>query len=146
METLRFVVYIDAPKDEVWSVMLDPNTYQEWTASFAEGSYYEGSWDEGETIRFLTPQRRGMLAVIAEKKPYEYISIKHVGIVKDGIEDTESPEVKAWAPAYENYTFVEENGVTELRVDVEVTPEEKNQAGRLWPRALARLKLICEES
>lgn len=36
-----------------------------------------------------------MTSVIAENKPLEFISIKHVGYINNGIEDTESPGVKA---------------------------------------------------
>ena len=51
-----------------------------------------------------------MLSVIAETRPDEYLSIKHIGVVNHGIDDTDSDEAKAWAPAYENYTLMETDG------------------------------------
>ena len=85
-----------------------------------------------------------MTSVIAENKPYEYISIKHLGYIKDGVEDMESPEIKSWAPAYENYAISENNGVSEVKVDIEVPPEWEEYMQQTWPKALTKLKSICE--
>jgi hypothetical protein len=145
MKTMHFSVSINAPKEKVAKMMLDHESYKTWTAEFYPGSYYEGSWKKGEKIKFLGPDGQdGMTSVIAEHKPLEFISIKHLGFIKDGIEDTESPEIKAWAPAYENYTFQEKDGVTEVKVDLDVTPEFEEAMGPIWPKALAKLKMICE--
>jgi uncharacterized protein YndB with AHSA1/START domain len=144
MNTLQFTITINSPKEKVWRTMLEPESYRTWTAAFAEGSYFEGSWNKGEKIKFLTPAGEGMISIIAENKPFEFISIKHLGIIKDGVEDTESPESKSWAPAFENYTFSERDGATEVKVDMEVAPEFEEFMNSTWPKALARLKEICE--
>jgi hypothetical protein len=54
-----------------------------------------------------------MTAEIAENRPFEFVSIRHLGIIKDGVDDTESPASRAWTPAFENYTFTEKDVVTE---------------------------------
>jgi len=60
------------------------------------------------------------------------------------VEDTQSPESKSWAPAFENYTFEERDGATDLKVDLDVAPEFEKYMNSAWPKALARLKAICE--
>lgn len=102
MKTLHFTTLIHASREAVWNVMFAPETYKIWTAEFSEGSYFEGSWAKGERIRFLSPDGCGMTSVIAENRPHEFLSIRHLGIIKDGVEDTESEEARSWAPAYEN--------------------------------------------
>jgi hypothetical protein len=144
MKTLHFSIAIRAPKEKIWNAMLDPESYAVWTSEFTEGSYYEGSWEKGEKIKFLSPEGGGMTSVIAENKPLEFISIKHLGYINNGIEDTESPEIKAWAPLFENYTFRANNGVTEVQVDMDVTPDFEECMQQSWPKALAKLKTICE--
>jgi hypothetical protein len=144
MNTLHFSIIMHSPKEKVWNSMLEQETFRDWTEAFAAGSHYEGSWNKGERIKFLTPEGDGMTSIIAENKPFEFISIKHLGIVKGGVEDTESPESKSWAPAFENYAFKERSGVTELIVDMEVAPEFEEFMNSAWPKALARLKAICE--
>ena len=144
MNKLHFSIIINAPKEKVWRMMLDQEGYRNWAADFAAGSYYEGSWEKGEKIRFLIPDGSGMTSVIAENKPLEFISIKHLGFIKDGVEDTESPQIKAWAPSFENYTFGEIKGGTELKIDLDIQPEWDEFMKQTWPKALAKLKGICE--
>lgn len=151
MQTLHFSISINAPKEKVWDAMLSDATYRIWTEVFCPGSYYKGSWEKDAAIQFLGPDpstggEGGMVSRIAENRPNEYISIEHIGMVKNGIEDTTSEEVKKWAPAYENYSFVEQNGVTEVRVDLdmELLPEMEEFMTNAWPKALAKLKEICE--
>jgi hypothetical protein len=144
MNKLQFSIVINAPKNKVWTEMLAKESYEAWTSEFAAGSTYVGSWDKGAKIIFGSPDGYGMTAVIAENKPFEYISIKHIGYIKDGIEDTESPEIKSWAPAYENYTFSENNGVSEVKVDIDVPPDFEEYMQETWPKALTKLKSICE--
>ena len=145
MKTLHFSILINAPKEKVWKLMLEHEGYKAWTAEFAAGSDYQGSWEKGEKMTFFSAGHGGMTSVIAENIPYEFVSIKHLGFVKDGFEDTESPEVKAWAPAFENYRFSENDGVTEVKADMEVIPECEDFMAQIWPKALAKLKMICEE-
>jgi hypothetical protein len=144
METLHFSIDIQAHKDKVWVTMLDKASYEVWADVFTPGSTFEGSWKKGEKIKFLTPEGDGMTSMIVESKPNEFISIKHLGFIKDGIEDTQSPEVKAWAPLLENYTLSETNGVTRVKVDLDVTPDFGDYMQETWPKALAILKKLCE--
>ena len=99
MTRFRYSITIAAPRSTVWHVMLDDETYRQWTTVFAEGSYYEGDWNEGSTIRFLTPEKDGIVGVISENRIYEYVSIEHLGCVVKGVDDTESDEVKKWTGA-----------------------------------------------
>jgi len=130
--------------------MLDDETYRQWTAAFNEGSYYKGSWEKGSKILFIGPdpetgREEGMVSRVAENRPYEYLSIEHLGIYKDGVEDTESEEAKKWAPAYENYTFVEKDGGTEVIIDQDIEDEYVEMFNKMWPDALERLKTIAEK-
>lgn len=147
MNSMQFSITINAPGQKLWNTMLQQETYRIWTAEFCEGSYYEGSWEQGAKIRFLGPDGTGgMTSVIAENRPYQFISIRHLGIVKNGVEDTESADAKAWASAYENYTFEERGGVTKLKVDILAVPAVFEQyMTDTWPKALEKLKALCEQ-
>lgn len=145
-KTLRFTERILAPRARVWSLMLGPESYRVWTAPFCEGSYFEGSWAEGAKIRFLAPSGDGMTAIIAENRPQERVSIRHLGEVKAGVDDTTSPQVQSWAPAHETFDFVATEEGTELQVSVEVTPAFEQYMNDTYPRALKRLKELCEST
>lgn len=146
VKRIRFQTTIEAAVDLVWGVMLGKETYPRWTAAFAEGSYYEGTWSKGERIRFLAPPGDGMLAEIAEIRPNEFISIRHLGYIVNGVEDTESDSVRAWAPAFEDYSFRSVPGGTELVIDQEVTADFEQFMKEAWPKALELLKSLCETS
>ena len=144
-KTLHFDTRIHASPEKVWDTLLEQDTYRDWTSVFMEGSYYEGSWGKGDRIRFLAPDGRGMVSEIAENRPNEFLSIRHIGVIKDGVDDTTSAEAVRWAPAFENYTLKRAEGTTEVDVDVDVTPEYEKFMNDAWPKALLRLKAICEE-
>lgn len=149
MEKLHFSIVIDAPKEKVWHTMLDDATYRQWTTAFNPGSYYQGSWEEGSEILFLGPNpdgsgEGGMYSRIAENRPYEFISIEHLGILKNGEKDTTSDEAKKWTPAFENYTFKETENGTEVSVDMDIEEEYKEMFDDMWPQALKALKELAE--
>lgn len=150
MTTQHHSIHINAPKEKVWDTMLGQETYREWTSAFGEGGRFEGSWDQGSKILFVgtdpeTGKDGGMVSRIKENRLYEFISIEHLGIMKDGIEDTTSEEARKFAPAYENYTFTEKDGGTEVSVDVDVTDEFADFFKEAWPQGLAKLKEISEK-
>ena len=47
-------IFINAPKEKIWSVLLDDKTYRKWTSVFMEGSYAEGNWQQGSKILFMS--------------------------------------------------------------------------------------------
>jgi hypothetical protein len=67
------------------------------------------------------------------------------GAIKNGVEDFDSAEVKAWAPAFENYRFVDKDGGTEVQVEMDSMPAYEDFLRDAWPKALAKLKAVCEE-
>jgi uncharacterized protein YndB with AHSA1/START domain len=144
MKTLHFTTLIQAPRQVVWNTMLERQTYEIWTTEFTEGSTFEGSWNQGERIRFLAPGGSGITSVIEENRPLEFISIKHLGEIKNGVEDTDSAQVRSWAPSYEKYTFSDAGGVTQITVAVDVIPEFEDYMVTTWPKAFAKLKALCE--
>jgi uncharacterized protein YndB with AHSA1/START domain len=141
---IQFTTIIHAPVARVYELMIGPESYQDWTSAFAEGSCYEGSWAQGQRIRFLSPSGEGMVAEIAENRPHQFISIRHLGFVAQGVEDTESDAARAWAPAYENYSFEAVSEGTRLVVDQDITDEFESYMNEAWPKALARLKALSE--
>ena len=146
---MHFTIRINAPKGKVWHTMLDDKTYRVWTGAFCPGSYFEGQWIPGTKMLFLATDEAGdatgMVSRIKEVKPFDFVSIEHLGEVRNGKEDTTSETVLPWAGALENYTFTEIDGVTELQIDQDIDEAHKEMFAGMWPNALQKLKEICEE-
>lgn len=143
---MEFEISIAAPVELVWETMLDQESYRRWTEPFSVGSYYEGSWEEGEKMRFLGPGETGMLAVIAENRHLERLSIRHIGMVVEGVEDTTSEAVTSWAPAHESYSFARIPDGTRVTIEQEVLPGSEEQMEELWGASLRKLKELCESA
>ena len=144
MIKMKFSALIKAPPEQVWDAMLGIATYKIWTEAFCVGSYFVGSWTKGEEIRFLSPDGSGMTSVIAENRLHEFVSIKHLGFISDGVDDVSSEAILSWAPAYENYNFVRVGDATQLNIDLDIVAEYEKYMKDTWPVALEKLKAICE--
>lgn len=152
MENLQFKVSINAPVSKIYDFMLgigDKSTYQQWTSFFDPTSTYEGSWDKGSKILFIgvneDGEKGGMVSKIAENIPNQFVSIQHCGLLKAGIEITEGSEVEKWANGFENYTFEENDGITTLTVDLDTAEDFVHYMNESYPKALDKLKEICEK-
>ncbi len=145
MEKLVFSISITASPEKVWNILWTDATYRKWTAAFMEGSYAVTDWKEGSKVLFLDGKGMGMVSRIAVNRPNEYMSIEHLGEVKDGVEDTTSDRVKAWAGAHENYTLKKINDQTELTIDMDIAEEYKEMFAQIWPKALANVKQLSEQ-
>jgi hypothetical protein len=149
MIVINFTKEINASAEKVWNTMLDDVTYRVWTKPFTEGSYYEGKWETGSTMKFLMTNSEGkpegMYSMIREARPFEYIHIEHMGMVKDDVIDTSSEEVKKWAPAFEKYFLTEENGVTSVRIEMQTDESYRKMFDKMWAEALEALKNLCEK-
>jgi hypothetical protein len=152
MEKLQFKVNIKAPVAKVYDLMLGINnksTYEQWTAAFNATSTYEGSWDKGSKILFIgvdeKGEKGGMVSRIAENIPNQFVSIQHYGILKGDKEITEGPEVEKWANGFENYTFEENNGTTTVTADLDTTEDFVGYMNETYPKALDKLKELCEK-
>lgn len=149
MEKKHYEVAIAAPADKVFDTMLAKPTYEQWTALFNPSSTYEGSWQKGSKILFIgiseDGTKGGMVAEVEEHIPNEFVSIRHYGLLENGQEVTDGPKVKDWAGAHENYRFEEKGNQTLLKIDVDTNTEWAEYFDNTWPKALAKLKEICEQ-
>lgn len=156
MQKIYFSIFIKAPREKVWDTILSEDTYREWASVFNPGSYFKGSWEEGSKMLFLGPNPEGgteggMVSRIKENRLHKFISIEHLGIINNGVEDTTSEEAKKWSSSYENYTFLDKDGGTEVLVDLSVIDEYtdmfeeyKDMFEDKWPAALLKLKELAE--
>jgi hypothetical protein len=152
MKKLQFKISIDAPAHRVYDIMLgisNKSTYESWTALFNPTSTYEGSWEKGSKILFIgtddNGEKGGMISEIIDNIPNKFISIRHYGLIKGGVEITEGPEVGDWSNGFENYTFEENNGNTVVTVDLDITEDFSDFMNEIYPKALSKLKELCEK-
>lgn len=152
MKKLQFKVSINATASKIYDIMLgikSKSTYEQWTALFNPTSTYEGTWGKGTKILFVgvdeKGEKGGMVSRIVENTPNQFVSIQHYGLVKGDKEITEGPDVEKWANGFENYSYSESNGLTTVTVDLDTTEEFVEYMNGSYPKALNKLKEICEK-
>jgi len=115
---------------------------------FSPTSYYKGTWEKGTTMHFLAEDENGnisgMISRIKENITNKFISIEHYGWIQNGEEITEGEEVEGMKGALENCTITLKGIQTELKVDTDTFLEMKDFFLNTWPKALEKLKSICE--
>ena len=148
MERLHFEILIDAQPETVYNAITASDHFEQWTSVFSPTSRYEGNWEKGSKIKFLSTNKdgsiSGMVSRIKENIPNEHISIEHLGFIQNGKEITEGEEAQAFKGALENYTLIKKGDLTELQIDSDSFSDYKEYFLKTWPKALQELKSICE--
>lgn len=146
MKKLEFSITINASPKKVWDIITGKETYDQWTKVFAEGSTVETDWKKGSKALFLDGKGSGMVSEIAESIPGKFLSIHHLGEVKDGVEDPTTYQGEEWGDALENYTLKEVDGKTVWLVEMDMNEEYAQYMEDTWPLALAKVRELAEKN
>jgi uncharacterized protein YndB with AHSA1/START domain len=144
LQKVNFSTSIKASKDKVWNALWDNENYKQWTRAFSEGSHAISDWNEGSKILFLDGKGSGMYSTINKKIPGEFMSFRHIGEVKDGVEQPLDEKTKAWSGGLENYSLKEADGTTELNVELDVPGDFMDYFTKTFPVALENVKKMAE--
>lgn len=145
METLNYEIHINAPIQKVWDLLWNPETYPKWTQFFAPDSQMKTDWQIDGKTYFTDKNGDGMVSTIESlEKPREVV-FKHLGMIKNGIEDTESKEVKEWSGCQEKYFLrsIDEN-TTELRAITHINGEYEEFMNAGFKQGFEILKNLAE--
>lgn len=144
MKKLTFTIDINAPKEKVWNSLWDDENYENWTTPFCEGTYTVSDWNEGSKIYFMAPNGGGMNSRIDIKKPFETMSFKHYGEIENFKEMPDTEITKSWSGSEERYDLAENNGITTVKVAVDIVESHEDYFNEAFPKALEKLKEIAE--
>ena len=145
LNPLHFEQPIDAPVEVVWATMFDPEYYTKWTEPFSEGAVYEGTWERGSKIRFITPSGDGMSAEITENIKHNLIVIHYLGCIVNGEVNTTDEETRHWVGANEQYCFTETQQGTLLEITQDSLPDFEEFMSDAWVKALKIIKTLSEK-
>jgi hypothetical protein len=142
MKKMQFTVDIHASKEKVWSVLWEDKTFREWSNLIDEGTFMRGEMVEGGTIQFISGNSGyGVTSLIEKLIPYEFVLLRHTADTQDNGENHRDQE---WTGGGESYRVIEKGDVTELRVEFDVPLEQEETFQRVYPEALARIKVLAE--
>ena len=137
-----YSIQIEAPRTTVWQVLWGDETYRAWTKVFSEDSHAETDWKEGSKVIFGDGKGNGMISRIASKRDDAFMSFEHLGLMKEGKEETATA---GWAGAKENYTLTDEKNGTLLVVEIDVEADYENYFDKTFPQALEKVRALSEK-
>ncbi|MCU0378894.1 MAG: SRPBCC domain-containing protein [Bacteroidales bacterium] len=147
-EVHHYEITIDNTPENVFRIMLAEETYREWTSPFNPHSHFTGSWDKGSKIVFLGTAADGttggMICRIRENIPGRFLSIESIAEIVAGKEITTGEEAAVWQGSLENYSLRLAGDKTLLSVDTDVPASHATYFSGTWPKALQKLKSLCE--
>jgi predicted lactoylglutathione lyase len=144
METLEFNIEIEAPKERVWEVLWNDETYRQWTSGFCEGTYAKSDWNEGSKIHFLTPNGEGMNSIIQSKVINEYMAFKHLSDLKNFEEMPINTASQEWTGAMETYRLTQNNTTTVLDVTMDCIEKYADYFKNTFPKSMEIIKELSE--
>ena len=149
-EMMHFEITIDNTPENIFRIMFDSASYSEWTTAFNPTSRFEGSWEKGEKILFLGTgadgKTGGMVCRIRENIPGKFMCIESLREIIDGKEVTGDEKANPWHGALENYILKPVGSKTLLSVYTDIPAEMKSFITDAWPKALEKLKSLCEQA
>ncbi|MFP3834097.1 SRPBCC family protein [Chryseobacterium sp. SIMBA_028] len=145
METLSYETIIDAPLQKVWDILWSPETYSVWTQYFGAGSsVMKSDWKVDGKTYFLNDKGDGMVSTIDSLDEPNQIVFKHLGMIENGIEDTQSKEVMEWNGCFEKYFLTDYEGKTKLHAEVQVEKQWRDHMNTGFTKGLIVVKSLAE--
>jgi len=147
METLKYQTEINAFAEKVWDVLWNENTYPKWTHFFSPDSKMVTDWQVGGKTYFTDGSRKnGMVSTIERVEEPKYLVFKHLGEIRDGLEDVDSDKVKAWNGSLEAYYLDEKDGKTTLKIEVDSNEDFKDMFDNGFHKGLEIIKELSEKN
>ena len=143
-QTIKKSIDIKAPKEKVWSILLEDKFTRIWYNEFCVGAHAETDWKIGSTALFKDESESGLAGKIIVNKPNEKISVEYEGLVIAGVEDYESEGAKNVKGGRETYILLEKDGSTDLSIECDMAPVYFESMSSAWEKALRKIKLMSE--
>jgi len=145
MKTIKKSIEINAPKEEVWSVLTEDKSTRVWYSAFSEGSHADTNWEVGSNVTYKDNSGCGMIARVITNKVNEELGVEYIGeLMPDGSEDYDSENAKKMQGGKEIYRISESKGVTQLDVSADMSDEYFVMMSNAWDKALLKLKELAE--
>lgn len=130
MPVLKRSLEIDAPPNEVWRVLTNPELMREWAAAYLDGISVRTSWREGEKITWKAPDGSTQaIGAIAAFQPERLLKIAYDADARGAFPDT--------------FEIVAREDRTWLNVSAERLDDDDLEAAE---EAIREIKSLAEES
>ena len=122
---------------------MENKTFRDWGNIIDEGQYMVGEIKEGNEVQFISSvSGYGVTSLVEKLIENEFVLFRQMADTKDsGQQERE----KEWTGGAESYSLAENEGVTILKVDIDVPPGQEETFKDRFPKALERVKILAEK-
>lgn len=140
MKLLEYTIQINTTPEKVWDVLFTQDNYKKWASAMNEGTYFEGTWEEGTIMKFLDPKNNGMYNLVEKNIPNKQLSMKHLGWILEG---ELSPQ--DWEDSTLDYILEPNENGTLLIGKVNSLDEFVDFFNSKYPKNFENIKNLAEE-
>lgn len=144
MKELEYQIIIDKPKEVVWNILWDDESFRDWANNIDEGTYLLGDLIEGHEIQFISSVNGyGVTSLVSKLVPNEFILFKHALDTQNTGAKTRD---KQWTGGSESYSLIEKDRQTILIIKSEIPDDLVEIFNESMPKALSRIKTLSENA
>lgn len=144
-KTLNYEMVIHAPAQRVWDLLWTAENYPKWTTFFHPDSTMETDWKIGGKTYFTDGRGNGIVSTISSLDPPHEVIFRHLGLLKDGVEDIKGRDVEEWSGMEEKYFLREiDANTTELRAITHAMAEMEEMLNIGFNEGFAYIKAQAE--
>lgn len=141
MNSLKFLIEINASKEKVWEVLWGDATLRDWAGIIDPGTHMVGKLKEGNKVQFISGNGYGVTSLVEKLVPREFLLLRHSA---DTQEEGKRERENEWTGGTESYSLVEKDGTTTLTAVFDVPLEMEEYFKINYPKALERVKVLAE--
>ncbi len=142
MKQMQFTVDIKAPREKVWNILWQDETFRQWASVIDPGTYMVGVLKEGNEVQFISAENGyGVTSTVEKLTPGEFLLLKHSADTQD--RGTRVRE-KEWTGGEERYGLAEKGGTTTLTAAFDVPKGMEAYFKDAYPKALELVKELAE--
>lgn len=140
MKLLEYTIQINTTPEKVWDVLFTQDNYKKWASAMNEGTYFEGTWEEGSIMKFLDPKNNGMYNLVEKNIPNKQLSMKHLGWILEGVLTPQN-----WEDSTLDYILEPNENGTLLIGKVNSLDEFVDFFNSKYPKNFENIKNLAEE-
>jgi uncharacterized protein YndB with AHSA1/START domain len=144
MQNMHYSVDINATKEKVWETLWSDQTLRDWASNIDEGTYMEGTLEEGKEVNFMSASGYGVSSKVEKLIPYMHVSFRQIADIKAGANGAIEKRDKQWTGALGSYDLEENKGKVTLSVAQDVPDELVEMFKTRIPLSLERVKVLAE--
>lgn len=141
MKEMQVAIQIKATKQRVWEVLWQDASFRMWAGVIDPGTYMVGVLKEGATVQFISAEGYGVTSLVAELELYECVLLQHRVDTQDygtSVRDNQ------WSGGRERYTLTCKDGITTLKITVDIPKELEQVMISSYREALSYIKAMSE--